>query len=229
MKGIRDCGSCKHRGFADHEYQAARTFFDYYAIEQPSTPLLVPEFQKPLFLKILCCGLRKSGLSKIPKGLKGITAVFKLYIDAVNSYLADDHRLGFNPNRQIVWQAIDKVAALMAERQQTWLQIDEVEDKVNSLLPNPSYEKTLYRTVVEGLLSEDIAFKKDEQIEVVRFPYEKFSDQLIVKYLLDEYLDDKDPQRSFTECQQLSYFTREGRWIQVGFVSRHCAFKFQRE
>ena len=41
----------EHHGFAEHEYEATKTFFDHFGIQRPSIPLLVPEFQNPLFLK----------------------------------------------------------------------------------------------------------------------------------------------------------------------------------
>ena len=50
----------EHYGFADHEYEATRTFFDHFGIQRPSIPLLVPEFQNPLFLKIFCQGLENN-------------------------------------------------------------------------------------------------------------------------------------------------------------------------
>ena len=55
-----------HHGFADHEYQATRTFFDHFGIVRPSVPLLVPEFQNPLFLKLFCKGLKNRGLKEVP-------------------------------------------------------------------------------------------------------------------------------------------------------------------
>ena len=33
-----------HEGFADHEYDASKTFFRHYGIELPSTPLLASEY-----------------------------------------------------------------------------------------------------------------------------------------------------------------------------------------
>lgn len=63
-----------HRGFADHEYVATRTFFDHYGIERPNVPLLTPEFSNPLFLKLFCAGLQKRGMTRVPAGLAGITA-----------------------------------------------------------------------------------------------------------------------------------------------------------
>lgn len=70
----------RHPGFAEHEYDAMKTFFEYYGIERPSTPLLIPEFQTPLFLKMLCVGLNESGQSRIPTGLHGITDTFQLFV-----------------------------------------------------------------------------------------------------------------------------------------------------
>jgi hypothetical protein len=70
-----------HHGFAQHEYEATKTFFDFFGIQRPSIPLLVPEFQNPLFLKFFCQGLKNKGLSSIPRGLQGITSIFQFFID----------------------------------------------------------------------------------------------------------------------------------------------------
>src|SRR5439155_8024657 len=54
-----------HEGFSDKEYVAMQTFFDHFGIEHPSVPLLAPEFQNPLFLKIFCQSLKNLGLTRI--------------------------------------------------------------------------------------------------------------------------------------------------------------------
>jgi hypothetical protein len=79
----------EHYGFANHEYQATRTFFNHFGIKRPSVPLLNPEFQNPLFLKLFCDGLRNRGLSEIPSGFHGITTVFQFLIDSVNEKLCN--------------------------------------------------------------------------------------------------------------------------------------------
>lgn len=56
----------EHRGFADHEYEATATFFDFYGIKAPSVPLLNPEFQNPLFLKLFCKGLLTKACTRRP-------------------------------------------------------------------------------------------------------------------------------------------------------------------
>lgn len=94
-KEVRDRGAClTHEGFAEHEYDAARTFFIHYGLELPSTPLLAPEFRKPLFLKTLCRGLQAKGERRLPRSLHGITAVFDLYLGDINGRLAE--LLGFD-------------------------------------------------------------------------------------------------------------------------------------
>jgi hypothetical protein len=94
----------EHHGFLNHEYDATRTFFDFFEIERPSTPLLAPEFQNPLLLKVLCRGLSESGQHRLPRGFQGILAIFDLFLGGVNGRLAVD--LGFNLKRPLVRRAV---------------------------------------------------------------------------------------------------------------------------
>ena len=67
-----------HQGFGDRSYDAMRTFFTHYGLELPSTPLISPEFDNPLFLKTLCLGLQGQGATRLPHGIHGITEIFNL-------------------------------------------------------------------------------------------------------------------------------------------------------
>ena len=58
---IKSASRVTHGGFADHEYDASKTFFKFYGIELPSTPLLAPGYRSPLFLKSICEGLKEAG------------------------------------------------------------------------------------------------------------------------------------------------------------------------
>ncbi len=58
----------EHYGFQEHEYEAVHRFFSHYGI-QPTSPLLVPEFSNPLFLKLFCQGLKNYGLRVRPSGI----------------------------------------------------------------------------------------------------------------------------------------------------------------
>ena len=74
----------EHRGFSGREYDAARTFFDHYGLELPSTPILHPEFSKPLFLKTICGALSETEEKRLPRGFQGISAIFDLHLKAIN-------------------------------------------------------------------------------------------------------------------------------------------------
>ena len=64
-----------HHGFASHEYEASKFFFENFRIKQPSIPLLHPEFSNPLFLKLFCEGLHTKGRHEIPDGHEGISTI----------------------------------------------------------------------------------------------------------------------------------------------------------
>ena len=215
-----------HHGFGDHEYQATRTFFDYFGIEQPAVPLLVPEFRNPLFLKLFCKGLRNRGLTKLPAGLEGVTEVFKFYIDSVNGKLSGSEYLDFDQKYHAVQRATEKLAETMAASNTRWLPRDGARNVVDSLLPRDGYENSLFKHMIsEGVIAEDRFLNaENEWCEGISFGYERFSDHLIVKYLLDKNLDPDDPSKAFTADQPLGSLIKDERssWYNRGLVEALC-------
>ena len=208
-----------HEGFEGHEYDALRTFSEHYRIEFPSTPILQPEFSNPLFLKIICEGLKAKGERRIPRGSNGVTAVFDLYIDSVNGRLATS--LDYNPNDNLVRQALDKVAGRMidAESNLRWLPRQQAERAVNELLPGLGYSNSLYRgLVVEGLLTEEGRAYTGADKEVVRFAYDRFSDHIIVDFLLRKHLDPNNPKVAFAEGGGLSFLGDKNIHVPYGIL-----------
>lgn len=216
----------EHHGFVDHEYQATRTFFGYFGIAQPSIPLLVPEFQNPLFLKLFCLGLKNRGLTQLPAGLHGVSAIFNFFVDSVNDKLAE--MLDYDPHSPLVQRAVDRLAALMAERKTRWLPREEAQTTIHQLLPRDSYEQSLFRHLIaEGLLAEDQRLVgEDDGDLVVYFAYERFSDHLIAKHLLDTYFDPDAPNSSFLSDSPLRTFIEDEQtcWRNQGLVE---AFSIQ--
>lgn len=209
-----------HQGFAQHEYQATKTFFGHFGIKRPSIPLLNPEFQNPLFLKLFCTGLKNRGMTEVPKGFHGITSVFDFLVDSVNEKLAQEEYLDFDPKSNLVIRAIDKLAELMAQGNKQWLDREQAKSAVNDFRPSTSYHNSLFRYLLtEGLLAEDRFYQgEDLWQEGIRFTYERLSDHLIVKYLLDKYLDLTNPSEAFLPEQPIgelikdvdSYFYNRG-------------------
>jgi len=201
----------EHFGFANHEYRATRTFFDYYGIEQPGIPLLIPEFQNPLFLKLFCDGLQNQGLTKIPRGLRGSTSIFDFFLKSVNDKLSPPQYLDFDSKSQIVQQAIKNLAEKMARSENDWLPREEAKEIINCVLPRPGHENTLFRHLLsEGVITED-RYRIDDSnwYEGIHFSYERFGDYLIAQYLLNEHLDIDNPTQSFKYENPLGKFLKD--------------------
>lgn len=217
-----------HYGFTDYEYQATRTFFHYYGIKRPSVPLLVPEFQNPLFLKLFCQGLKNRGMAEAPHGLQGITAVFSFFIESINEKLSREEYLDFDPTSHVIQKAVGKLAEIMGDRGSTWLPREEAQRVVNDYLPRDGYENSLFRHMIsEGLLAEDrFRTGDDEWCEGIHFTYERFTDHLIVQHLLDKHLDPENPTHSFQPDQPLGSFMKDEQacWRNRGLIE---AFSIQ--
>lgn len=188
-----------HHGFREHEYDATKTFFMHYGLELPSTPLLVPEFQNPLFLKTLCRGLHEQGHQRLPRGLHGISAVFNLYLDAVNARLAQ--QLGYDTRMPLVRRAVDAFAAALADANERWLPRERATQVVDALLPNRDFERSLSRgLVVEGVLAEDSLLREGTtRHDVVYVAYERLADHLVARALLDKVPTPPDWAAAFSD------------------------------
>lgn len=194
-----------HEGFTDHEYDATKAFFVHHKLELPSTPLLSPEFRNPLFLKTLCRGLQARKERRLPRGFQGITAIFDLYLSAVNGELAP--RLSFHAGLGLVRRAVEDFADASLESGQPWLTLTKAMEIVDACLPGREYERSLYRGLVEeGILVEDIAESAHaEAQEIVYLAYERFTDHLWAKTLIDKHLDLRSPASAFATGGPLAF------------------------
>jgi hypothetical protein len=216
-----------HEGFSDNEYQAMQTFFDHFGIEHPSVPLLAPEFQNPLFLKIFCQALKNLKLSRIPAGLTGITQLLNFFLDSINRKLAQPDRLDFDPKDHPVNLAISKLAQMMAARGTTYLLHAEARDAVNAVLPREGFDRSLFRNLIsEGLLAEErfLVHFPDRYEDIVRFAYERFTDHLIAKHLLESRKDGENAAQEFVPDSRLGRLFEDefGCWRNKGLLEAIC-------
>ena len=211
-----------HEGFRDHEYDATKTFFVHYGLELPSTPLLAPEFRNPLFLKTLCQGLNIQGERRLPRGFHGITAVFSLYLSAVNKRLASI--LGFDARTPLVQHALEAVAKSFLDTGKQSLTLIRAGEIVNALLPGREFERSLYRgLVVEGILVEEAHQHYGmETDEIVFISYERFADHLAAKILLDSHLDIRTPTLAFEPRGPLAFICDEQNYVFPGLLEALC-------
>lgn len=189
----------EHIGFGDLAYEAVEKFFSHFGIE-PSTPVLLPEFNNPLFLKLLCQSLQKEGLTRVPTGLHGITTIFNFFISSVDRKLS--RQLDYDTTERITAKAIESLADEMAKRRMNSLPLDESKKIVNAFLKSDSYEKSLFRNLEsEGVLTVIPDYWRSENqefAESVRFTYQRFSDHMITKRLLEQHFDIRNPKKSFS-------------------------------
>ena len=213
-----------HHGFGNQQYNAARTFFKHYGLELPSAPLLAPEFQNPLFLKTLCSGLQRKGIRRLPRGFHGITAMFDLYISAINDQLSSS--LDFHPRKSLVGQALQKVADTFPDASQKWLTVHRAADVVDALLPGREYGRSLYRgLVVEGVLTEEPARRwspNRENGEIVFIAYDRLADHLVTKALLDQHFDPANPTAAFEVGGGLAFLFEEEPYVAPGLLEAMC-------
>lgn len=217
-----------HHGFADHEYRATETFFAHYKIKRPSIPMLVPEFQSPLFLKVFCQALQNRGMTQIPPGLHGISSVFDFFVESVNDKLSGPGYLDFDPHTRVVSRAIDALADLMAERGSNYLPRDQAMSALNAILPSNGYQKSLLNHLIsESVLNEDRRFGDGPLhgfIDVVHFAYERFTDHLITKRLIDKHVDAKNPVAAFAVAGPLHNFLENDHAARInsGLLEAFC-------
>lgn len=219
-----DMARVVHRGFEGHEYDTSKIFFFEYNIENLGSPLLIPEFSNPLFLKLFAKGLHNMGLTKIPKGLQGITRLFSFYIDSVDHILAK--KLGYDEADHLARKAVEALVGHMADRHTPWLERQQAKQLVGTIRPEPQgqkYERTLYRNLIhEGLLMEDLHWSRDnaDRIQITRFAYERLANHLTIAHWTKNITDSK----SLSEiCQEIDplrrlvseepFAQRHGGWL----------------
>ncbi|HXH48490.1 MAG TPA: AVAST type 2 anti-phage system protein Avs2 [Terriglobia bacterium] len=214
-------------GFAGHEYEATKTFFDYFGIERPAVPILSPEFQNPLFLKIFCTGIRNRRLTRIPPGLRGITGIFDFFLDSVNDKLAQPERLDYDKSEMLVQKGVATFSEVLARKGATWLAADEARSLINALLPREGHEGSLYRQLIsEGVFSIDRfpSGQGSEREEGIRFSYERLTDHSVTRILLERHLSRDNPAKSFSPNSRLGRFVKDERaaWMNGGIVEALC-------
>ena len=192
-----------HPEFDDIEFDAQKEFFNYYNIPHFNFPLLSEEFRKPLFLKIFCESASKwpSKFEDITSGQKSMTHMLELYTVARTEDLLEKVGVAspYTKGSKIIWNFYkggkkhSGLAPLMASLGTDSLGSEEVYPLVESYfsIGRTEAEELIKNLVQYGLLVDDYIYdwKSNKYIDVYKFPYQKFSDHLIARYLLDEYLN----------------------------------------
>lgn len=177
-----------HYGFRNQEYEATKLFFNNYGIELPSIPLLHPEFQNPLFLILFCEGLNKSGYTRIPAGLQGITAIINFFINSINNILSKPTRLDYSNSINIIQKAIESLIAYKTDNQLRYVSYEQAFIIVNNLSKDYSIKRGLLDELIsEGILSKNLFWNPENKYEEgVYLAYERFEDHLTATFIIEK-------------------------------------------
>lgn len=178
----------EHIGFQNVELEAVSLFYDYYNIERPSSPNLNPEFKNPLFLKLLCEGIKKNGLTKVPVGFNGISNILNFLVEGVNKSLASPRKYAFDPSFSLVKDALNEIIKFKLEIGSNSISLKDAHSVVQSVVNDYIADKNFLSALIdEGLLTKGIVRNDDNSTkEVVYVAFERFDDHLTVKFLLDD-------------------------------------------
>lgn len=199
-----------HYGFREIEYEATKLFFSAYKIQLPSVPLLHPEFQNPLFLKLFCDGLNKAGYLKIPDGLQGITSITDFFITSINLKVSKPERLEYSSSINIAKKAINVLIAEKIDKKLRYIPYESAYILVEKILTTYSAKRGLLDELIsEGLFSKNLFWKSNNNYEEgVYLAYERFEDYLTASFLLEKT---KNIESAFKKGGELFYIVEDIR------------------
>jgi hypothetical protein len=191
-----------HPGFEDQEFDAQLEFFRYYDLPPLHVPLLSSEFSRPLFLRLMCEGIRdlskwsqRNRLRDIASGQKSMTYVLEHFVKHVGAEVEAAHGL----SAKACWfimkgeprQGRLGLAGVLATHRREWLSPDEVVREVQAFA---GIRLGAARAIVKsmraaGLLIETSRYRDGAYVDIFMLPYQRFSDHLVARHLLDEHLD----------------------------------------
>lgn len=178
-----------HRGFQNNLLIAVKEYFNYYQIKYHEIPL-VSEFSNPLFLQVYCKTIhrgKETGPYRGHKGMKDIIEKFFYKIDGDVIKVKSNYPTTIKSIKPS-WEVAKLIAENMASKAQDYLTLQEAQTHAQTVSTKHGLQPGLLQEMVnEGLLIKDGHFEVQE--EVIRFSYQKFSDHLIVRYLLNKYFD----------------------------------------
>lgn len=210
----------EHEGFRGNEYEAVKLFSEFYRIKQPNFPLLNPEYSNPLFLHMICKGIKSSPEQVFPQGFQGITKVFGYYLNAVQDRLIKKRDIyDYAPN--LVRNALNSFAkACFAYERRLMSLADALELFCKEF---PGFPHLLGDLIEESVLIRSIPSRyrwdeTDEEEEVVYFAYERFGDFYIAGELIKDFPDRAKALDKFKKDESLGKLIDDGGYLNSGIL-----------
>ena len=186
----------QHHGFRFKEWEAVNKFFTAFSLPLPEIPLLMPEFQNPLFLLLFCKAFKKRKNKKkkqIFRGHEGATYIFESFTLNATDNIAKEFKIrknGFKSAAYRLWnEVIKEIASEMVSRND-----DRITEKKLYEIIQKTYPQVDVRKFIQALESNMLIIKVPRYVKgkrdsgfYIRFPFQKFSDHLIGRYIFKKY------------------------------------------
>ncbi|MFW6030009.1 MAG: hypothetical protein ACOCRO_07110, partial [Halanaerobiales bacterium] len=224
-----------HQGFRGFEHRAALKYLAKQGISKPGTPILTPEFSNPLFLKTTCKAIKRLGKDKFPKGLNGLIQLFEFYIESAEVVINREKK--YRNSEHVVSGIITNIVKKLYPDHIFGLPLNEARNIVREGDPNPNTGDDLFDIMIEeGILAYDVtpSVNRDERgSEVVRFTYERFSDYIIAKHIIDNCIGVSEIETLFLDKNEIGkLINKENRYMYGGIIEALGIIipeKFQKE
>jgi hypothetical protein len=193
---LQDIFSIRHYGFSGFEREAFISFAKHYELPIDSVPVLNKEFGNPLFLKLLCIGLKKDQANIRDFKKIGIDRIFQYYIEYVN------REIGKHGGFSYAWHKINHVKRVLDFYTAKVVRIEDrnmdyedafllTEDVVHRFLGKTGF---LDKLIDENIFIDTIRYISRYELKYqVTYAYERLGDHLMAKELI---ADLKDPLNS---------------------------------
>ena len=178
-----------HTGFSGRENEAMKTFFNYYGIELPNSPIYNPEFSNPLFLKLFCEGLNKRNLTQIPMGYGGISSVMNYFLNNIDKKLGQSNSYDFEESAKVSSKIVNEFIRFKNNSNKEYVSYDDACDIANEITEKYTSKRGIIDALVgEGLFSKTIFRVGNREDEGIYFAYQRLDDHFSAKLLIDEVI-----------------------------------------
>ena len=189
----------KHHGFRFKEWEAVNKFFKAFSLPLPEIPLLMPEFQNPLFLLLFCKAFKKRKNKKkkhIFRGHEGATYIFESFIFNATDIIVKEFKIQKNrfksPAYRIWNEIIKEIDSEMVNQNDERIPEKKLSKIVKKAYPQVDVGKFTRALESNMLIVKVPRYTKGEREDGfdVRFPFQKFSDHLIGRYIFKKLEDE---------------------------------------
>ncbi len=152
----------------------------------------MPEFQNPLFLLLFCKAFEKRKNKKgkqIFRGHEGATYIFETYIDSISKPIEKKFQIDSGPKKNIWDTVIEKIAEEMVAQNDERIAEEKLIDIIQNAHPTIDSSKLIQSLESNMLIVKVPKYENGERTDGfdIRFPFQKFSDHLIGRYVFKKY------------------------------------------